>query len=641
MEKLKYNTPFKIIVVLLSFVFVLSFILSAFSVCFMFANDFYTRNKSDIEKSVMEKLAEKELYNAQFRYSHEENLNDYYSDKNVFVTVTLLNGDVVFSNYNNEKILSEVSGDFIKRYYCDVSNKDYFTTDSEIMDDNIKLCSSENLIMKIIIPQKMQFTDRFFIINKAVKLGYDLRFYLIIISLFSFMFSAFSIYYLVSSSGFTKGNENISLGFFDKIPYDIFIAFFVTLFSCMFAYYDSIIYFKSDVLLLIVNFIFYVITYFSLLWILLTTVKRIKLKCLIKKTFLYFVYCFMLKIFKKIFGFTKYILKGIPYIIRSFIISFIIVGFNLLFILFFFEEAEYIFTLFIINLILFFVFSLFFSVMFSKIIKGGENIASGDLETKTDTKYMFGTFKKFAESLNNINDGLANAIEEKLKSERMKTELITNVSHDIKTPLTSIINYTDLIAKEKSDNPKISEYTEVLNRQSLRLKKLIEDLVEASKASTGNLDIETSLCDISVLLTQAVAEYEERLNTKKLEIVADYKSVYAYADGRRLWRVIDNLMSNICKYSFESTRVYIDAFEDEKNVYISFKNISSNRLNIKGEELTERFVRGDKARNTEGSGLGLSIAKSLMELQGGKLNIETDGDLFKAVISLKKNEENG
>ena len=225
---------------------------------------------------------------------------------------------------------------------------------------------------------------------------------------------------------------------------------------------------------------------------------------------------------------------------------------------------------------------------------------------------MFGDFENFAESLNNINEGLANAVNEKMKSERFKTELITNVSHDIKTPLTSIINYVDLIKKEDPKNENVKEYIGVLDRQSTRLKKLVEDLVEASKASSGSLAVNLLPCDIKVLLSQTLGEFEDRLSSKNLSAVINSpeNSVVIMADGRHLWRIFDNLMGNICKYALYGTRVYIDVKNELGRAVITFRNISENQLNVSADELMERFVRGDKSRNTEGSGLGLSIAKS-------------------------------
>ncbi len=272
--------------------------------------------------------------------------------------------------------------------------------------------------------------------------------------------------------------------------------------------------------------------------------------------------------------------------------------------------------------------------LLKRLATGGEALAEGDLSFQTNTRGMFWDFKKHGENLNSIGIGLSKAVEERTKSERMKAELITNVSHDIKTPLTGIISYADLISKEECDNEKIKEYSQVLLRQSEKLKRLTEDLVEASKASTGNLEILLAPCDAGVMLTQVAGEYEQKLADADLTLVTSQpdQPVHIMADGRRLWRVFDNLMNNICKYSMAGTRVYLDLQERAGQAIITFRNTSAAALNIAPEELMERFVRGDESRNTEGNGLGLSIAKSLTELQGGIFEIKIDGDLFKVLV---------
>jgi len=263
-----------------------------------------------------------------------------------------------------------------------------------------------------------------------------------------------------------------------------------------------------------------------------------------------------------------------------------------------------------------------------------KKLADGDLSAKIDESKLFLDFKKHGADLNNIGSGISKAVDERIKSERLKTELITNVSHDIKTPLTSIINYTDLISSEPAGSEKISEYAEVLRRQGMRLKKLIEDLVEASKASTGNIEVNLAPCDAGVMLSQAVGEYSERFKSSKLNLIISKPEdpVMIEADGRLLWRVFDNLMNNICKYAQPETRVYASLDIIGNKAIICLKNISKYALNIDASELMERFVRGDSSRHTDGSGLGLSISKSLTELQGGSIDISVDGDLFKTTL---------
>jgi signal transduction histidine kinase len=281
----------------------------------------------------------------------------------------------------------------------------------------------------------------------------------------------------------------------------------------------------------------------------------------------------------------------------------------------------------------------------NRIREGGRRVAEGDYSHPINTGHMIPELRKHAENINNVGDGIAIAVEERMKSERFKTELITNVSHDIKTPLTSIINYVDLLKKEPIDNPTAQEYLTVLDRQSARLKKLIEDLIEASKASTGNLPVQLELCDATVMLTQVVGEFRERAEANNLDIVVESPEppVNILADGRHLWRIIDNLVSNICKYALPGTRVYIDLErhpapdqQGSGQVLMTFRNISRDRLNISSDELMARFVRGDSSRNTEGNGLGLSIAKSLADLMDAGLAIEIDGDLFKVILRFEE-----
>lgn len=266
--------------------------------------------------------------------------------------------------------------------------------------------------------------------------------------------------------------------------------------------------------------------------------------------------------------------------------------------------------------------------------EGSRHLAEGDLQYHINMDKMWWECKKHAENLNKIGEGMSKAVDERMRSERFKTELITNVSHDIKTPLTSIINYVDLLGKEELHNEKAGEYLEVLDRQSSKLKKLIEDLVEASKASTGSLPVNNERIEAGVLVTQTVGEFEEKLSLAGLELVINkpLEPVYIMADGRHLWRVVDNLMNNICKYAQPDSRVYVNLDSTGESVTITFRNMSKYPLNISGDELMERFVRGDQSRNTEGHGLGLSIAKSLMDLMKGELEIIVDGDLFKVVL---------
>lgn len=266
--------------------------------------------------------------------------------------------------------------------------------------------------------------------------------------------------------------------------------------------------------------------------------------------------------------------------------------------------------------------------------KGGKALAEGNLNYVTDTEHIPWDLRGLGVDLNAISKGMQKAVDQRIRSDRFRTELITNVSHDLKTPLTSIINYVDLLKKRNLADETARNYLEVLDRKSQRLKTLTEDLVEASKASAGVLPVERQRLETCQLVEQALGEYAEKLTAAQLTVVTRYpkEGAFILADGRHLWRILDNLLSNCAKYAMPGTRVYVDVVRKDGQVLLAVKNISADPLNLPAEELLQRFVRGDDARTGEGSGLGLSIAQSLTNLQGGKFRLQVDGDLFKACV---------
>ena len=340
---------------------------------------------------------------------------------------------------------------------------------------------------------------------------------------------------------------------------------------------------------------------------------------------------------KRFCGWVWYMTKKIPIVPRTAIIMAAILFFNFLLMVWnmnVYGDAFVWFLFFILSLVIF-VAACFGAWQMKSLKAAGERMAKGNIDEKIDTKYMYWEFKHHAENLNSIGDGMAAAVEQRMKSERLKTELITNVSHDIKTPLTSIVNYVDLLQKPHTPEQE-AEYLEVLDRQSKRLKKLTEDLVEASKASTGNMNVNIERTNTREIIEQSLAEYGRRMEQCNLTVIVNIpeEAPRAMADGRLLWRVLDNLFNNVCKYALAGTRVYIDAVIEGNEAVISVKNISRDPLNVSADELMERFVRGDSSRHTEGSGLGLNIAQSLVNLMHGKFSLSVDGDLFKAEIRL-------
>lgn len=458
--------------------------------------------------------------------------------------------------------------------------------------------------------------------------------------------------FVLSSAGHNTKDDNIRLSIYDKFPLDLLVVIFLI---CVAAAFALFIYTMNiDYYYLINNTAFdiklaaqLIIPIFSLICcfviffgisIINTMAVRIKSKTFFSSMLIYkvlrLIKRFVLFLWRKIksfFKFIGYVISHIPLVGKVAIASAVLFFVLTVFIIGFPAAA-------ILLLFLLFCIVIIVSMVLKRVEKGTEEIANGNVQYKIDLKYMHGNIKRHTENINNIGDGIAKAVDQRLKSERFKTELITNVSHDIKTPLTSIINYVDLLKKESIDNEKANEYIDVLSRQSIRLKKLIEDLIEASKASSGVLAVNFTSVDLPILLTQLSGEYDEKFKNSGIDIVLNSpESAVARADSRHLWRVFDNVLNNIVKYTMPNTRVYVDVIPSDDGYSVIFKNISKDPLNISGDELMERFVRGDSSRNTEGSGLGLSIAKSLTELQKGKFVLEIDGDLFKVVITLPKN----
>ena len=464
--------------------------------------------------------------------------------------------------------------------------------------------------------------------------AYELRYVSIAVLVVSLILEAFVFVFLLSAAGHHGETGEIRPSFIDKIPFDLYTA--LTVFAGIFLIVAmaEVSYSNTAMLVVVLIAVIGVIAaLISLLWCMSLAV-RIKLGTTIKSCIIYRVGAWCLRLIKKVFYTFKDGLKAIPMFPRAVLIIAAILFVEFLWIAIAgTSPGKQLFGWFIERAVLVLA-TLYALLSMKQLLEAGQRIAKGELGCKVDTSKLRGPFKEHGEDLNSITDGMNRAVGERMKSERFRTELITNVSHDIKTPLTSIINYVDLLEKEQPENEKMREYLEVLDRQSAKLKKLIDDLLEASKASSGSLSVNLTECELGILLDQMAGEYSEKLSAAGLELILTKpeESVKIMADGRHMWRIFDNLLNNICKYAQRGTRVYLDLTADALKATVTFRNISATRLNISGDELTERFVRGDSSRNTEGSGLGLSIAQSLAQLQKGALDITIDGDLFKVVL---------
>ena len=444
--------------------------------------------------------------------------------------------------------------------------------------------------------------------------------------------------FLMYAAGHAAGHEGIHLNWFDRIPLDILTLLYLLplLFGVRLL---NLISFPSDtgsmLVLQAALVAAYLICGLSLLLSYASTLaSRIKAGTWYQNTVIWRVLTFLWRVLCHLGRTVRYLCRNLPLYWRSALVWAGLCFIELIFIMITGCTGSF-FVWWLIGRVLLTAPLILAVINMKKLRDGGEKLASGALTSQIDTSHMFWEFKRHAENLNSIADGMQKAVEQQMRSERLKTELITNVSHDIKTPLTSIVSYVDLLKKEKMPSDAARQYLDVLDRQSARLKKLTEDLVEASKASTGNLSCTLEPTDVNVLLGQVMGEYEGKLEAGQLEpiVLEDPSSPKILADGRLLWRVFDNLLSNICKYAMPGTRVYLSSAVENGKVVICFKNISRSALNISADELMERFVRGDSSRNTEGSGLGLSIAQSLTSLQQGTFALSVDGDLFKASVT--------
>ena len=499
--------------------------------------------------------------------------------------------------------------------------------------------------VKVVLSSQFNMNDAYALANWAADLAYALRYWVYAIIAAAALMVLACFVFLLCAAGHHPGTDGVRPGWGTKLPLDLLTAAVALV---LFLGIEMVVEanFGGIGVVLVVVLGPAVLAGIFTGWC-MSFALRLKLGSWWRNTVIYIALRWAWKVVKKLGGGLGNLgrgltdlLGGIPLVGKTVLIFLglcVLEGLGILVSLGFFWSWGLLAFLWVVEKILLFLAVLAVALMCRKLLLGGRALAAGDLSYQVDTSRMALDFKSHGEDLNHIAQGMAAAVEERMRSERMKTELITNVSHDIKTPLTSIINYADLIGQEPKDSDKIPEYAAVLTRQSERLKRLIEDLVEASKASTGNLEVNLAPCQPGVLLTQAAGEYEQKLKDAGLDLVTRQPetAVTILADGRRLWRVFDNLMNNICKYAQRGTRVYLTLEERDGQAVISFKNTSRAPLDIPAEELLERFVRGDAARTGEGNGLGLSIAKSLTELQQGTLDLTVDGDLFKVVLKFR------
>lgn len=495
---------------------------------------------------------------------------------------------------------------------------------TEKYDDKITISCS--------IPYALTVHDDIYMRVSKMELLVGMRYIIIVIALASLLFLIASFIFVVCSAGYSSRFEGLHLSLFDKAPLEIHLACILIIASFAVWIYDEINY-RLEV--------------WMALALVLATVAVAALALII------FVYTFSARCkagklfhYTIIFGSVILLFRGIKYFFTNLKYSWKVVlafaaasVFDLFFVVMMMSsESEMAIAMWLFGKLILGAVLIIYAIGLGRIKEGCKKISEGKTDFVLGNTYLPPDLKSLAADINSIGNGIQLAVDERTKSERLKTELITNVSHDLKTPLTSIVNYVDILSKQDIKPDTAKEYVDVLVRQSQRMKKLIDDLVEASKASSGAIAVNAQRLDMSLLITQAVTEFDERLEKSRLTPITSLpeEPVRVMVDGRLMWRVFDNLLGNICKYAQPETRVYISETIVGDKVIVTFKNISRYALNISSEELMERFVRGDSSRHTEGSGLGLSIARSLCNLQKVGFSIAIDGDLYKAQLTFDR-----
>ncbi|MBO5968707.1 MAG: HAMP domain-containing histidine kinase [Clostridia bacterium] len=611
--------------------------LSAVGIWGMFAGELYWTPEEDAKKSVFDQYANGIEYSIMhwYRDGTTHRIDNYLERINIdYVKITGGNAALRLYEYNKRSV---EDGYIFISTWADVNHHDLLGSGFFEIGNNYnpEEFSIESLYtVEIGISKDIMVYDELYWLNLLFTVMYALRFWIYAIGLGSLIIAILCFVFLMCSAGRRRGIPGVRASFLTKIPFEIptvAVGFFSLLgYACIqdFSYYNDVAFAIGIVLWAIVNVI-------MLIFWLMSLAIRIKLGTLLKNTIVFYILRFIWRVLCFCGRCIRAVIRAIPMIWKTIVFLGAVVIIQYILIIGNWGELDNLLVCWLLGNIIATFFIIYFVLMLIRLKKGAREIAEGKLDYKVDTKYLILDLKDHGEDLNRIRDGMNIAVDERLKSERMKTELITNVSHDIKTPLTSIINYSDLICREECENENIKEYASVLHNQSERMKRLLDDLVEASKASSGNIDIMLAECDARVLISQVSGEYYQRLADAGLDLVctAPEDEIRIMADGRRLWRVFDNLMNNARKYALQGTRVYVSLEAEGERAVFRFKNISREALSVNADELSERFVRGDESRNTEGNGLGLSIAKSLVELQGGEFDITVDGDLFKVTVS--------
>ncbi len=591
--------------------FVLMFVIlvtSAYSCSKLILNGYYTLSESDMLTDRLREAAEDDCRRAAALYNDGGDPSLIGSDGNFALIMTDDSGAVLVSTLPDFDEDSDY--DLMCTVRCEVSSDAAGDGDS----------ANRTVSVAGYVRHVPTGKDRYAMLSRSTERIYRARYLIPVISILSLAASAALYIFLLASAGLRRGTNEIVQTPVGRLPLDIYTLLFLTLPVCELIVLSYLRPHESIVLAAIC------IDSLPFLLYSMGVAVRIKSGDAVSGMLV-----------SRALRAVKLTVRHIPTVAKAAAAAACFFVAELVMIVITCAD-EYFFLFWLIRSVIVFVLLVRYSYNIASLRQSCEEISGGNLSFRVPTEELSGELKRFGEALNGIGGLVEQSVDDAKRSERFKAELITNVSHDIKTPLTSIINYTDLIRRELDsggDMNRISDYSEVLSRQSAKLKRLLDDLIDVSKVLTGNLSVELAPCELGVLVTQFAGEYSDRFLECGLDLVCNTpeRELTVMADGRYLWRVFDNLFSNVCKYALPGTRVYLALEESSLRAAVTLRNISKYPLVQDSDVYTERFSRGDASRNTEGSGLGLSVAKSLTELQGGTLTVTTDGDLFKVTLS--------
>lgn len=628
-------------------VFVITLSLSIAFTCLtgiMYSLGYYSHSRDSCTENVYHKMAENEIFETLYTESgimavHNGDAESLLSD-GLAIVINEANGNEIEINYDSGASYEREYGPYHYNVFDDYYS-DYDDGSSEYEEES----ASEPAELTAYVDEEA-YGETIAGKNAEHLISlYDYRAIVTMSAIVGWIISLVCLVFLMMAAGKREEDDEIHPRFIDKGLIDL--NFFVSAIAITLVCFVPLIAIKENWSITAAAFgAAFAVSSAIFLQLMMSWAVQIKTHVAWRKSIVGRVLIWMWKLVKRIFAWLHRIAKNVASELRNFKAedikklnkTWLFIGAATL-LIFFNAMVGASFGLIFVEAIVIIAIILFYNISIINLDKSVERLAKGETGNIIDLDGKFGRFKEWGKSINSIDQKIQEAVEEQMKSERLKTELITNMSHDIKTPLTSIINYAELLSRheDEGDDEVAKEYIDVIYQNSLRLKKLTEDVIEASKASTGAIKVEHSNLNLGMLVTQALSEYEERFEARKLtQSVKIDEDIIVSADGKLMWRVLDNIFSNISKYSMEGTRVYAEVYKAEEEsgekAYAVFKNISSEELNICPEELMERFIRGDASRNTEGSGLGLSISDSLTKLQGGTMKLEIDGDLFKVTL---------